>query len=99
MDLLRQAAGVLIVFGLLAAFVWRRGRRGVLTLHFSRGARRDRWLMESVDRIALSPAHALHLVRLGDRSLLVAVHSGGCSLLDARPWAELESTAAKGIAS
>ena len=98
MDLVRQAAAVLMVLGLLALFVWRRGRRGAMTLPFSRAARRDRRLMESVDRIALSPAHALHLVRLGDRSLLVAVHTGGCSLLDARPWAELESTAVKGIA-
>lgn len=90
MEILQQAGAVLIVFALLGALMWLRGRRGTIALPFSRPARRDRRLLESVDRIPLSPSHVLHLIRLGDRSLLVAVDSRGCVLLDARPWAELE---------
>ena len=44
--------------------------------------------MELVERVALGPAHALHLVRLGTRGLLIASHAGGCTLVESVPWQE-----------
>ena len=96
MELARQAAAIITVLGLLAVFIWLRARRGGGVLPFGRPRGRGRRLMEAVDRISLSPSHALHLIRIGDRSLLIAVHNGGCSLLDSRPLAEIEPAAAQG---
>ncbi len=83
MELLRQILSILFVFGLLgAAWVWLRRRNGLRPL----GGRRVSARLSSVERLALSPHHAVHLVRLGDRCLVVAVHAGGCTLLDSLPW-------------
>jgi flagellar biogenesis protein FliO len=98
MELARQVGAIVIVLGLLAVFAWLRARRGAVVLPFGRTPRGDYRLMETLDRISLSPSHVLHLVRVGDRSLLVAIHNGGCSLLDARPLAELEARTVQGAA-
>ena len=37
--------------------------------------------MESRAKLALSAQHAMHLVRVGDRDLVVAVHPSGVTLL------------------
>ena len=37
--------------------------------------------LELVERLALSPQHSLHLVRMADRLLLLSVSPAGCSLL------------------
>ncbi len=90
MDELRQAAAILLVFGLLALAMWALRRRGLLPVS---GARRSGRRMQAVERIALSPRHSLHLVRVGDRTLLIGVHPGGCSLLDRLPAAASEPPA------
>jgi hypothetical protein len=36
--------------------------------------------------VRLSAHHVLHLVRVGDRAILLAAHSSGCSLIETRPW-------------
>ena len=46
-----------------------------------------------MERLALTPQHSLHLVRIGDRGLLVAAHAAGCTLIDSRPWQEWEAPA------
>jgi len=81
-------AGVLFVFALLGAALWalRRGARMPgfsLRQGFSLPPGRTRRLA-SVDRLALSPHHALHLVRLGDREMVVATHPQGCTVLTER---------------
>ena len=43
-----------------------------------RGARR----MQTVECLALSPQHSLHLVNVDGRALLIAVSPGGCSVLN-----------------
>jgi flagellar biogenesis protein FliO len=37
--------------------------------------------IETLQRIALTPQHSLHLVRIHGRELLVATHPQGCALL------------------
>ena len=37
--------------------------------------------MEVVERLSMGPNHALHLVRVGGRTVVVATSPGGCQLL------------------
>jgi flagellar biogenesis protein FliO len=81
MEAIQQTLVVVFVLGLLGATLyWLRGQgiarfngKGVV-----RGARR----MQTIERLPLSPQHSLHLVKVGGRTLLIAVSPGGCSLLD-----------------
>ncbi len=50
----------------------------------TRGLARDRAL-ETVERLALTPQHTLHVLRLRDTEILVATHPQGCTLLDTSP--------------
>jgi len=78
MDVIRQSLAITFVFLLLWAALWfLRKRRGV---SISRG-RANKGLMESRAKLALSAQHAMHLVRVGDRDLVVAVHPSGVTLL------------------
>lgn len=89
MDVVRQVAAVMAVFSLLGLALWAL-RRGGSALPFPLPAGRSR-LLASVDRLALSPQHALHLVRLGDRELVVATHPQGCTVLTERKSQEPSS--------
>ncbi|MGD0499704.1 MAG: flagellar biosynthetic protein FliO [Bryobacteraceae bacterium] len=89
MDIARQLAAAALVLGLLAAALWRlrrRGFAGMLVLGKPAGRR-----LERVERLALGPHHALDLVRMGDRGLLVASYPSGCALIESFPWREVES--------
>ncbi|HVO99521.1 MAG TPA: flagellar biosynthetic protein FliO [Bryobacteraceae bacterium] len=85
MDVLRQVCSVLLVFLLLGALVWalRRGGRGQV---FGAGLIRKRVqeasrAMIAMERLALTPHHTLHIVRVNGREVLVATHPQGCSLI------------------
>jgi len=85
MDLARELGAVLLVLGVLAATLWALRRAGTVRWRTPGGARGR---IEVVERVALSPQHALHLVRLGSRALLIASHAGGCTLVENVPWQE-----------
>ena len=82
MDALRQVAAVALVFGLLAVALWALRRRGLLPVQAGRRASRR---LQSLERLALSPRHTLHLVRVADRTLLIGVYPDGCALLETLP--------------
>ena len=79
MEVAGQAFAVLLVFALLGLAVWRFGRGGLPT-NFRPSLRGGRHL-DAVERIVLTPQHAVHLVRFEGRDLIVATHPQGCSLL------------------
>ena len=87
MDLARELGAVLLVLGVLGATLWALRKAGAVRWRAPGGAR-TRGRIEVVERIALSPGHALHLVRLGSRGLLIATHAGGCTLVESLPWQE-----------
>jgi flagellar biogenesis protein FliO len=79
MEMVQQIAAVAGVLALLMGTLWWLRSRGLAGLPARRkgGAR-----LEVLERVQLAPQHALHLVRLGGRLLLVAVSPAGCTLLD-----------------
>jgi flagellar biogenesis protein FliO len=83
MDAVRQTLSVLLVFALLGLALWKlrrlgNGVAGAALWNRARGAKRS---LESVERLALTPQHALHLVRMNGREVVVATHPQGCSIL------------------
>jgi len=82
MEAIQQALVVVFVLGLLGATLyWLRGQ-GMARFGgkgMGRGAARR---MQTIERLALSPQHSLHLVNVSGRVLLIAVSPGGCSVLD-----------------
>lgn len=90
MELVRQILSVsLVLVFLAAALLWLR-RKGLAQFGGRPAFRKRPYPLEDVQRLRLTPNHALHLVRMADRALLVAVHSTGCTLLESLPWQELE---------
>jgi|GEM_PF-573816 flagellar biogenesis protein FliO len=84
---LRALLSILAVLALALAvrrWAWR-GRMPALRRTW-RGRARS---LEALDRLALSPQHTLHLVRVGDRALLIGAHPGGCTVLESLPAASL----------
>ena len=45
----------------------------------------DQRQLRTIERLALSQVHSLHLIQAGDRELLIGTHSTGFTLLDAGP--------------
>jgi flagellar biogenesis protein FliO len=82
MQLAEQMGMVLLVFALLGALLWFSKRRGLAA--FSIGARRggSGRRLEVLERVSLTPQHALHLVRVSDRTVLIATAPSSCTLLD-----------------
>jgi len=78
MDVIRQSLAITFVFLLLWAALWFLKKKRAIS--FSAG-RPKKGLLESRAKLALSPQHALHLVRIGDRDLILAVHPSGITLL------------------
>jgi flagellar biogenesis protein FliO len=86
MEIFRQVLAMGLVFGLLGAAVWAMRRKGFAPRYALPAAKRRAARVMVVDRVGLSPQHGLHLVRIGDRALLIAAHPAGCTVLEALPW-------------
>jgi flagellar biogenesis protein FliO len=79
-DGVREGFSVLAVFGLLGAALWTLRRGPGWRAAFTRRLTRNKSI-ETIERMALTPQHSLHLVRFNGRELLVATHPHGCALL------------------
>jgi flagellar biosynthetic protein FliO len=81
MEIAEQITMVLAVFALLGALLWFLKRRGFasMSLFPRRGASGRR--VEVLERVPLTPQHALHLVRVSDKVLLIGTAPSGCTLL------------------
>jgi len=78
MDLARQSLAITFVLGLLWAGLWLLKRRGLVR---STGGQSSRGSLESCGKLSLTAQHSIHLVRIGDRNLVLAVHPGGITFL------------------
>jgi flagellar biosynthetic protein FliO len=88
MEALQQTSAVAGVLLLLIGTLWWLRRRGMAIPTMGRSSARRR--MECLERVALGPQQTLHLVRVGDRALLVAASAAGCSLLQSLSCGELD---------
>lgn len=89
---MEQALAVVLVLVLLAAALWLLRAKGFA--RFSAGpVRKKDGLLAAVERLPLGPQHTLHLVRVGNRAVLVGVSPAGCTLLESAPWQEMERLA------
>jgi flagellar biogenesis protein FliO len=77
-----EVISVVVVFALLGAAVWKLRHDGFAK--FSPGSRRVSKQIRSLehhDKLMLTPQHALHLVRVAGRDVVVATYPQGCTLL------------------
>ena len=89
MDLIPQLMAVTAVLALLGVTLWwlrRRGFAAILPARRSAGKR-----LECIERLALSPQHTLHLVRIGSKMILMASSPSGCALIERISAIDLET--------
>ena len=87
----QQVLAVLLVFALLAGLLFLLRRKGLV--HFATTSRNGgrRRQMESVERLALTPHHSLHLVRVADRVILLSLSPAGCQVIESQVKAAVNS--------
>jgi flagellar biogenesis protein FliO len=82
MDIVRQSLAITLVFALLAAAMWALRKKGAIRL----GARQARGgMLESRAKLVLSQQHVLHVVRIGQQDVVLALHPSGVTLLAELP--------------
>jgi flagellar biogenesis protein FliO len=95
MEWIGQMGAVGAVLTLLAATLWWLRRRGFAGILPARRAARRR--MECLERLPLGPQHTLHLVRLGERTMLVAASPAGCALVESFSNREIDGAREAGL--
>jgi flagellar biosynthetic protein FliO len=70
------------VLALLGGALFLLQRRGAAVFHLPRIAGSGPRRIEVLERVALGPHHALHLVRVADRYIVVGTSPSSCQLLD-----------------
>jgi flagellar biogenesis protein FliO len=82
MQLTEQIGMVLLVFATLGGLLWFSKRRGLgaFTLGGRQGGNGRR--LEVLERVSVTPQHALVLVRVADRTVLIATAPSSCTLLE-----------------
>jgi flagellar biogenesis protein FliO len=82
MDAIQPTLAVLFVLGLLGgALYWLRAK-GVAQFSAKGIGRQGMRHMKCIERLPLTGQHSLHLVSVGERTLLIAVSPGSCSVVD-----------------
>lgn len=84
MEIARQAMAVAAVFALLGAVLYFARRGGAIRFPMARLQGRVKSI-EAVERVALTPQHALHIVRIHGREVVIATHPQGCTVVSERP--------------
>jgi flagellar biogenesis protein FliO len=92
MEVIQQTGAVVAVLALLLLTLWWLRKRGFASATLGRKTAVRR--LESLERLALGPQHALHLVRLGGSALLISSSSAGCTLIHRAPWQEIDGSKA-----
>src|SRR5690348_11088486 len=91
MEILEQITMVFVVFALLGGMLWVLRRKGMASFRLPRRGSSGRRQLEIIERLPLTPSHSIHLVRFADRTLLIGVAPGGCTLLERSEAADAAS--------
>jgi flagellar biosynthetic protein FliO len=79
---MNSALSFVFVLALLAGALWLARKYGIAHIAAAGPVRRKaKRQMEVIERLALSGQHSLHLVRVGDRQILMGVSPAGCHVL------------------
>jgi len=80
MDVLQPVLAVFFVLALLGGALLLLRKRGAASFKLPGlgGAQRR---LELIERLSLSPQHAVHVVKVDGRVLIIATAPGGCSVL------------------
>jgi flagellar biogenesis protein FliO len=73
-------AVLFVLLALLGAVAFLR-KKGFAVSSASLGVRRREALIDQIDRMRLGPQHSIHLLRVDDRKLLIALHPHGVTVL------------------
>ena len=82
MESVQQALSVVLVLGLLGGALWWLRRKGMAQFAFKTSGLSKRRSIQVLERMSLTPHHSLHLVRVADRTMLIAASPAGCSILE-----------------
>jgi flagellar biosynthetic protein FliO len=88
MELTEQITMVLVVFALLGGLVWFLKKRGLASLAVGPRRGGSARQIEVLERVPLTPQHAVHLVRVSGKVLLIGTAPSGCTLLDKPAFTE-----------
>jgi flagellar biosynthetic protein FliO len=88
-DILQPVAAVILVLALLGGVLYVLRKRGIATFSSLPAMHGSARQMKVVERVALGGQHALHLVRVGERVILVATAPGSCQILETIQRGEL----------
>ena len=90
MDYLVQMFGVLFVMALMAGLLWLLRRKGVAQFPMvMRSMKNKSQVLQTVDRLALTPQHSLHAVRVANRIIIIGVSPAGMTTLEQVPISEI----------
>jgi flagellar biogenesis protein FliO len=84
MDIVRQSLAITFVFALLWAAMWLLRKKGAMRIG-PRKIRGECGMLESRGKLVLSQQHTIHLVRIGQQDLVLALHPAGVTLLAELP--------------
>jgi flagellar biogenesis protein FliO len=84
MDIVRQSLAITFVFALLWTALWLLRKKGRIHIG-TRKIHGESGLLESRGKLVLSQQHAIHLVRIGQQDLVLALHPAGVTLLAELP--------------
>ena len=77
MDLVRQSLAIVFVFALLWTALWFVRKKGWMVRRTKPAPGR----LESCGKLVLTARHSVHLIRAGDRNLILALHPDGVTFL------------------
>jgi flagellar biosynthetic protein FliO len=83
-------AAVVLVLALLGGSLFLLRKRGAAAFSFSRLASAGPRRMQVLERLPLGPQHALHIVRVSGREMVIATAPTSCRLLCAVEAFEVE---------
>jgi flagellar biogenesis protein FliO len=80
MDIVRQSLAITFVFALLSLALWLLKKRGRIRTGLGSGRGESR-LLESRGKLTLSAQHSLHIIRVRESEVVLAVHPAGITLI------------------
>jgi len=89
-EMVRQSLALACVFTLLGAALWAIRKKNWRLRPAATG------LLESRGKLALSARHSIHLVRIGERHLVVALHPDGVTSLGEAALGEAAPVSGRG---